>query len=42
MEGMILTELILGAVLIGVLLQSRKAPVPVPVRCKRARRPNVR
>lgn len=42
MEAMILAELIIGAVLIGILLQPRKAPVPVPVRRKRAGRPDVR
>jgi hypothetical protein len=43
MEGMILAELIIGAVLIGVLVQAtRKVPVPVPVRRKRAHRSSVR
>jgi hypothetical protein len=39
---MILIELIIGAVLIGVLAQPKKVPVPVPVRRKRSTRPNVR
>jgi hypothetical protein len=43
MEGMILAELILGLVVLGFLAQStRKVPVPVPIRRKRARGPSVR